>query len=103
MAFPRPLKRLAWYLLWFAIYFSYIMLYSLLEPLGRPHGSDEVEVVVQIRMDTAQSIEEAALLAVFALPTSFQPLSLNAVSDHTLGPSAALPARGRTAKLLDLM
>jgi len=48
------------------------MLSPLLETLLRPHFSDKVEVMVQIRMDMAQPIEETALPAVFALTTSIQ-------------------------------
>jgi len=48
------------------------MLSPLLETLLSPHFSDKVEVMVQIRMDMAQPIEETALPAVFALTTSIQ-------------------------------
>jgi len=47
------------------------MLSPLLETLLRPHFSDKVEVMVQIRMDMAQPIEETALPAVFALTHPF--------------------------------
>lgn len=77
------------------------MLSPLLEPLGRSHISDEVEVVVKIRMDTPQLTEECALLVVFAFPTSVQPLALDTLSNLAMGFPTALPARNRTAKILN--
>jgi hypothetical protein len=78
------------------------MLRPFLEPLSGPHVCDEVKVVVQIRMDTTQAIKECTLPTVFAFPTSLQFLALDTLFDLTMGLPTALPARDRTAKLLNL-
>jgi len=78
------------------------VLLPLLEPLSGTHVRNEVEVVVQIRMDATQAIEECTPPTIFALPTSLQLFGLDTLSDLTTGYPTTLLARDPTAKSLDL-
>jgi len=78
-----------------------IVLFPLLKPVFRSHLCDEIQVVVQIRVDTAEAIKEHAVGALITHPAPIQPLVLNTSPDLTSGIPSALPTRW-TAQLLDL-
>ncbi len=72
------------------------------QPSSRTHSGDEVQMVVQIRVHTAQAVQQGALLALRALPAPVQPVPQRAPPDPATGVSSSLPARAHALQRFDL-
>ena len=77
-----------------------IVPFSLLEPPIRPHLCDEIQVMVKVLVNVAETIQQAASGTLIALPAPVKPLFPDARPDRALRIPPTLPA-GWTVQLSD--
>jgi hypothetical protein len=68
-----------------------IVPFSLLKPFFRPHFRYEVQVIVQVRVNSTETIKQAASGPVITLPATIEPLLLYTWPDLALRISSPLP------------
>lgn len=69
------------------------MFFALFKPVGRTHLFDQVEMMIQMGMNTAQTVQLGALKADVTGPAAGQLFALNALPYGATGFSAAQAAR----------